>query len=275
VPEDSPTDMATDVNDGNPVVGRHRAPGRRHPVRLYAAAAAATGVLFALSSGEVSAVSSERPDQIDSASLRTAQQEREQSAERADRSSRDALNSGSAALLFGPVAPSPTATPSPTASPSPTTSPSPTAKPKTTAKPKATPSPRPSWVNPMPAGSTTSCYGSRWGSLHAGVDLAAPANTPVRAAGAGTVVDAGWISSGYGISVVVDHGNGYLTHYAHLNSNSVGVGTRVAAGEVIGREGSTGDSSGPHLHFEVHQGGMWNQIDPAPFMRERGVSLGC
>ena len=127
----------------------------------------------------------------------------------------------------------------------------------------------------MPAGSTTSCYGARWGSLHAGIDLAAPANTPVRAAAAGTVVEAGWISSGYGISVVVDHGNGYLTHYAHLNSNSVGVGTRVAAGEVIGQEGSTGDSSGPHLHFEVHQGSFWNQIDPGPFMRERGVNLGC
>jgi murein DD-endopeptidase MepM/ murein hydrolase activator NlpD len=129
-------------------------------------------------------------------------------------------------------------------------------------------------VNPLPGGETTSCYGPRWGVLHAGIDLAAPAGTPVRAAGAGRVVSAGWAYAGYGISVVVDHGNGYLTHYAHLSAATVHVGQRVAAGQQVGREGSTGDSTGPHLHFEVHKG-MWRQVDPAPWLRARGVRVGC
>jgi murein DD-endopeptidase MepM/ murein hydrolase activator NlpD len=114
----------------------------------------------------------------------------------------------------------------------------------------------------------------RWGVLHAGIDLAEPAGTPIHAAGAGTVVTAGWAYSGYGISVVIDHGNGVLTHYAHQSSTAVKVGQRVTAGQTIGYEGSTGDSTGPHLHFEVHLG-LWNQVDPAPWMRARGVDLGC
>src|SRR5690606_14465922 len=101
----------------------------------------------------------------------------------------------------------------------------------------------------MPGARVTSCFGPRWGVLHAGIDLAKPANTPVYAAGAGRVTAAGWVYSGYGISVMIDHGNGYLTHYAHLNEATVNVGDRVAAGDLIGREGSTGDSTGPHLHF--------------------------
>ncbi|WP_233606563.1 M23 family metallopeptidase [Micromonospora sp. Llam0] len=131
------------------------------------------------------------------------------------------------------------------------------------------------WVTPMPGAQITSCYGQRWGVLHAGIDLALPAGTPVLAAGAGTVQVAGWAYTGYGISVVIDHGGGVLTHYAHLSATSVSVGDRVAPGDTIGAEGSTGDSTGPHLHFEVHVGGLWSQVDPAPSMRERGVDLGC
>lgn len=131
------------------------------------------------------------------------------------------------------------------------------------------------WVTPMPGAQITSCYGQRWGVLHAGIDLALPAGTPVLAAGAGTVQVAGWAYTGYGISVVIDHGGGVLTHYAHLSATSVAVGDQVAPGDTIGAEGSTGDSTGPHLHFEVHVGGLWSQVDPAPWMRERGVDLGC
>ena len=126
----------------------------------------------------------------------------------------------------------------------------------------------------MPGAENTSCFGQRWGVLHAGLDLAAPENTPIHAAGAGTVVEAGWAYSGYGISVVIDHGNGYLTHYAHQNKVAVKVGQKVSAGQLIGYEGSTGDSTGPHLHFEVHKG-MWNQVDPGPWMRSHGVDIGC
>ncbi|WP_326551444.1 M23 family metallopeptidase [Micromonospora sp. NBC_01813] len=145
----------------------------------------------------------------------------------------------------------------------------------TAAQVEPTPTATPDWVSPMPNAQTTSCYGQRWGVLHAGVDLALPAGTPVLAAGAGTVSVAGWAYTGYGISVVIDHGDGILTHYAHLSATAVAVGDQVSPGDVIGAEGSTGDSTGPHLHFEVHLGGLWSQIDPAPWMRERGVELGC
>jgi murein DD-endopeptidase MepM/ murein hydrolase activator NlpD len=133
---------------------------------------------------------------------------------------------------------------------------------------------RPAWVIPITGAHLTSCFGPRGGQFHAGVDLAAPAGTPVRAAGAGVVVTAGWSLPGYGISVLVDHGGGLRTHYAHLAGTRVRPGQRVAAGQVIGREGSTGDSTGPHLHFEVHRG-EWRQVDPAAWLRARGIRIGC
>lgn len=132
----------------------------------------------------------------------------------------------------------------------------------------------PAWVPPLVDATTTSCYGPRWGTWHAGIDFARPENAPVHAVGAGTVFGTGWLYTGYGISVVIDHGNGELTHYAHLNAVTVAVGQRVDAGELIGYEGSTGDSTGPHLHFEVHQG-MWNQIDPGSWLARRGIQTGC
>ncbi|PZF92874.1 peptidase M23 [Micromonospora deserti] len=192
---------------------------------------------------------------------------RAEAAARADRSAREST---------APASPS--ATPvSPTPSPS-TASPVATASPKASiAKPtpKKTSKPAPTWVIPMKGAAITSCYGPRWGTLHAGIDFAMPAGTPVRAAFGGTVEKAGDVGDGYGISVFIDHGNGYLTHYAHLSSTKVSVGDKVSAGETIGLEGSTGDSTGPHLYFEVHQGQMWNQIDPAPFLRARGIDVAC
>ncbi|GAA0794202.1 M23 family metallopeptidase [Spirilliplanes yamanashiensis] len=148
------------------------------------------------------------------------------------------------------------------------------------AKKKAKPAPKkaaaPAWVDPMPSGRTTSCFGQRWGRLHAGVDLAAPAGTPVRAAGAGRVVQAGNWAGGYGISVLVEHPNGFLTHYAHLRERHVSVGDRVSAGEQLGEEGSTGNSTGPHLHFEVHRGAWRNPVEPTRWLADRGVSIpGC
>jgi murein DD-endopeptidase MepM/ murein hydrolase activator NlpD len=149
-----------------------------------------------------------------------------------------------------------------------------TPAPPRTAAPRPIPKRAADWVNPMPGAEVTSCYGYRWGTLHAGVDLAGPVDTPIRAVADGTVESAGWVQAGYGISVLIDHGNGYLTHYGHMNRQAVRPGESVEAGEVIGYEGSTGDSTGPHLHFEVHQG-AWNRIDPAPWMRARGVDIGC
>nr|WP_229400764.1 M23 family metallopeptidase [Micromonospora okii] len=199
---------------------------------------------------------------------------RAEAAERADRAVRES------------TAPTPTASPT-SASPSPTSaspspsSASPTPTRKATARPKPKPTakktskPAPAWVIPMAGAQITSCYGPRWGTQHAGIDFALPAGTPIHAAKAGTVVKAGDVGDGYGISVFVDHGNGYLTHYAHQSRTTVAEGDRVKTGQVIGYEGSTGDSTGPHLHFEVHQGAMWNQIDPAPFLRARGIAVAC
>ncbi|WP_245601626.1 M23 family metallopeptidase [Hamadaea tsunoensis] len=130
------------------------------------------------------------------------------------------------------------------------------------------------WTIPIPGAQVTSCYGQRWGVLHAGIDFAAAENTPEHAASAGTVVAAGWVYSGYGISVLVDHGNGLFTHYAHMNKTVVHAGQKVAAGQILGYEGSTGDSTGPHLHFEVWKG-MWGQIDPAPFLAAKGIKTTC
>jgi murein DD-endopeptidase MepM/ murein hydrolase activator NlpD len=131
------------------------------------------------------------------------------------------------------------------------------------------------WVNPLPEAVVTSCFGQRWGRLHAGVDLAAPNGTRIRAAGAGVVLAAG-AAAGYGNAVLIDHGNGFLTHYGHMSVVAVRVGQHVAVGELLGNEGSTGHSTGPHLHFEVHQGSYKNPIEPTRWMHEHGIDIsGC
>lgn len=133
------------------------------------------------------------------------------------------------------------------------------------------------WVNPLPGATLTSCYGMRWGSLHAGIDMAKPTGTPIRAAAAGVVTRTGWIGSGYGIEVVISHGNGIWTHYAHQSRVAVHAGQTVAAGQTIGYVGATGQVTGPHLHFEVARAAsiFGHQINPAPYLRARGVSIGC
>jgi murein DD-endopeptidase MepM/ murein hydrolase activator NlpD len=144
-----------------------------------------------------------------------------------------------------------------------------------TAQRKARPVPVAKWVHPLSAAEVTSCFGQRWGRLHAGVDLAAPHGAPIVAAGAGVVVSAG-VNGGYGSAILIDHGNGYLTHYGHLSAIHVAAGQTVKAGELIGDEGSTGHSTGPHLHFEVHQGHFQNPLEPTAWMREHGVAIpGC
>ncbi|MFC0503395.1 M23 family metallopeptidase [Micromonospora costi] len=239
-------------------VVRHRRPAGR--VRLLVVGAVAVvglgvaGAAIATTGGDQTPT----PVSVDA-------QARADAAARADRSARESST---------PVAPTTTPaspTPSPTsASPSPSVKPT-TAKPK----PKKTVKPKPAWVIPMKGATITSCFGPRWGTQHAGIDFAMPAGTPIHAAFGGTVVKAGDAGDGYGNSVFIDHGNGYLTHYAHQSRLIVSVGDKVTAGQVIGYEGATGDATGPHLHFEVHQGQMWNQIDPAPFLSARGIDVAC
>jgi len=91
---------------------------------------------------------------------------------------------------------------------------------------------------------------------HPGIDIGAPKGTPVYAADSGYVVQAGWSNVGYGFMILVNHGNGYLTRYAHLSVMNAEVGDSVKKGQMIGRVGSTGNSTGPHLHFEIIRGNV-------------------
>lgn len=103
-------------------------------------------------------------------------------------------------------------------------------------------------------GTVTSGFGNRWGRLHAGVDIAAPTGTPIWAAKAGTVIFAGQ-QSGYGNVVILSHGGGLTTLYAHQSQLHASEGQQVAQGDTIGAVGNTGRSTGPHLHFETRYGG--------------------
>ncbi|OAT80844.1 M23 family metallopeptidase [Desulfotomaculum copahuensis] len=113
------------------------------------------------------------------------------------------------------------------------------------------------------AGAIDSPFGSRRGSFHPGIDIAAGYGTPVSAAAPGRVVRAGWYG-GYGNCVDIDHGNGVITRYGHLSSISVREGQQVAGGQLIGHVGSTGYSTGPHLHFEVRINDQ--PENPVPFL---------
>jgi murein DD-endopeptidase MepM/ murein hydrolase activator NlpD len=105
--------------------------------------------------------------------------------------------------------------------------------------------------------------------MHTGVDLVAPAGTPIFATGAGRILRSG-ISGGYGNMVEIQHAEGLVTRYAHMQSVAVGVGDPVTAGTVVGMLGSTGESTGPHLHYEIRRGDV--AVDPMPFL-ETGQAL--
>lgn len=124
---------------------------------------------------------------------------------------------------------------------------------------------RPIYVRPVP-GRVTQWYGS-----HPGIDIAPPFGTPIGAAHAGVVTFVGW-DDGYGMHVEVAQADGFVTTYSHMSGWTVTVGQLVTAGQQLGMVGSTGDSTGPHLHFEVHvPGGA--RMDPAIWLREHGVSI--
>ncbi|MFI8288191.1 transglycosylase family protein [Streptomyces sp. NPDC085614] len=116
--------------------------------------------------------------------------------------------------------------------------------------------------------------GSSWASgYHTGVDFPVPTGTSVRAVAGGKVVSAGW-GGAYGYEIVIRHDDGRYSQYAHLSALSVREGQRVGGGQRIARSGSTGNSSGPHLHFEMRTGpGYGSDIDPLAYLRARGVSI--
>ncbi|GAC1579376.1 MAG: M23 family metallopeptidase [Candidatus Elarobacter sp.] len=121
-------------------------------------------------------------------------------------------------------------------------------------------------LNPV-GGGIAATFGWRtnpWPEFHKGLDLEADYGTPVHATAAGIVATAGWDAGGFGIKVDIDHGNGYHTWYAHLSRASVSAGQRVTKGQQIALSGSTGESTGPHLHYQVMYDGQ--PVDPQPFL---------
>jgi len=113
-------------------------------------------------------------------------------------------------------------------------------------------------------GTITSRFGYRWGRNHDGLDIAAPVGTAVKAADGGEVIFAG-TSGGYGKLIKIDHGAGFVTYYGHLSKINVKVGEKVYKGQVIGAVGNTGNSTGPHLHFEIRKNG--NPVNPSNYLK--------
>ena len=108
-------------------------------------------------------------------------------------------------------------------------------------------------------------YGPRWGRMHRGIDIAAPVGTPIVSSAPGEVISAGWNSGGYGKLVKVRHPDGSVTLYAHNSRILVRRGQKVEQGQQIAEMGSTGFSTGPHLHYEIHPKGRGAQ-NPMAFL---------
>jgi murein DD-endopeptidase MepM/ murein hydrolase activator NlpD len=129
------------------------------------------------------------------------------------------------------------------------------------------------WVRPA-AGGMSSCFCMRWGVMHEGIDLAGPLGSPIVAAGDGVVIEAG-PTPGFGHWILIQHSNGDVSLYGHMYSVLVTKGEHVTAGQHIADIGSDGESTGPHLHFGVMQGGdKGPYIDPVPWLKARGVDVG-
>lgn len=140
--------------------------------------------------------------------------------------------------------------------------------------PAATQSTGSGYVHPVPGNHTTNyrASGSNWSSgSHSGIDFPVATGTSVKTITSGTVVTAGW-GGAYGNQVVVKHADGHYSQYGHLSSLSVSAGQTVSTGQQIGLSGSTGNSTGPHLHFEVRTGPAYgSDIDPIAFLASHGI----
>ncbi|MEU5642750.1 transglycosylase family protein [Streptomyces milbemycinicus] len=148
---------------------------------------------------------------------------------------------------------------------------------RTTHKPAAKPASTSEFTAPVSGVSPTTAYraaGGSWSSgYHTGVDFPVGIGTSVKAVGAGRVVSAGWADA-YGYEVVIQHPDGRYSQYAHLSQLSVRAGQQVGGGQQVGRSGSTGNATGPHLHFEIRTGpGYGSDINPLAYLRSHGVSI--
>jgi murein DD-endopeptidase MepM/ murein hydrolase activator NlpD len=114
-------------------------------------------------------------------------------------------------------------------------------------------------------GPVTSPYGPRWGTFHKGIDIGVGMGTPIAAADSGTIFYSGEMD-GYGNVILIDHGNGIVTLYGHQSQLIATKGQYVTRGTTIGLVGSTGHSTGPHLHFEVRIGSNGMAVDPMGYL---------
>ncbi|MFI9378987.1 M23 family metallopeptidase [Streptomyces parvulus] len=152
---------------------------------------------------------------------------------------------------------------------------------KATAKKTATKKKVASWVDPVKKYKLSASFaqnGGMWAHKHSGQDFAVPIGTNVVAAHGGTVVKAGGNGAGdgpaYGNAIVVKHGNGTYSQYAHLSKVNVKIGQVVKTGQSIAKSGNTGNSSGPHLHFEIRTTANYGSaVDPVSFLRDKGVTV--
>ncbi|MEU1849841.1 M23 family metallopeptidase [Streptomyces sp. NPDC019990] len=146
---------------------------------------------------------------------------------------------------------------------------------------KAAKKAKPSWVDPVKKYKLSASFaqaGGMWQSTHSGQDFAVPSGTKVLAAHGGTVVKAGGNGAGdgpaYGNAIVIKHGSGTYSQYAHLSKVEVRIGQVVKTGQEIARSGNTGNSSGPHLHFEIRTTPNYGSaVDPVKFLRAKGVKV--
>ncbi|KMS67420.1 peptidase [Streptomyces viridochromogenes] len=138
-----------------------------------------------------------------------------------------------------------------------------------------------SWVSPVKKYTKSASFaqaGGMWQSTHSGQDFAVPSGTQVVAAHGGTVVKAGGNGAGdgpaYGNAIVIKHGNGTYSQYAHLSRIDVKAGQVVKTGQNIAKSGNTGNSSGPHLHFEIRRTANYGSaVDPVSFLRAKGLKI--
>ena len=128
------------------------------------------------------------------------------------------------------------------------------------------------WVTPVAGYTLTSGYGFRWGRMHPAQDLAAPSGTTVRSLSTGRVVFAGWSNEGYGYMVKVKYWDGTVSWMAHNSRLLVSVGQVVVPGQTIAYSGNTGNSTGPHVHLEIHPGDG-SAVVPTTWLAARGVTL--
>lgn len=128
------------------------------------------------------------------------------------------------------------------------------------------------WVSPLASYTLTSGYGFRWGKLHPAQDLATSVGSQVHSLSSGTVVSAGWDSTGFGNLVRIRYWDGTVSFMAHNSRLVVSAGETVAPGQLVAYSGNTGHSTGPHVHLEIHPGGG-GAVPPMPWLASRGIRL--